>query len=54
MTENKFPSKDEFYENILRLKKQRDMKKEEEYLGYLKGQRMRKKHRNNKDTNFRI
>ncbi len=37
MTENKFPSKDEFYKNILKLKKQKEMKKEGEYLGYLKG-----------------
>lgn len=45
MKKDKFPSKEEFYQTILRLKKERAIKREGEYLGYLKEQRMRKKPR---------
>jgi len=40
-----FPSKNEFYKNILKLKREKEIKKEGEYLGYLNEQRMRKKAR---------
>lgn len=45
MKKDKFPSKEEFYQTILKLKRQRAIKREGEYLGYLKEQRMRKKSR---------
>lgn len=45
MKKDKFPSKEEFYEAIIKLKKQREKKREGIYLGYLKEQRMMKKPR---------
>lgn len=45
MKKDKFPSKEEFYENILRLRKERAIKKEGIYLGYLREQKMRGKPR---------
>jgi len=49
MTNKEFPSKEEFYETIMRLKKQRDEKREGIYLGYLKDQKTKKKSRKNKN-----
>lgn len=45
MKKDKFPSKEEFYKIILKLKREKEIKQEAEYLGYLKEQKMRKKAR---------
>jgi len=45
MRKDSFPSKEEFYKTILRLKKEREIKREGEYLGYLKEQKRRRKSR---------
>jgi len=45
MKKDKFPSKEEFYQTILKFKREKATKREGEYLGYLKEQRMRKKPR---------
>lgn len=50
MTKHKFPSRDEFYKTILKLRRERTIKKEGEYLGYLKEQKMRKKSRTSENT----
>lgn len=43
MKKDNFPSKEEFYKTILRLKKERAINKEGIYLGYLREQRGRGK-----------
>lgn len=45
-----FPSREEFYDTIMKLKKQREEKREGIYLGYLKEQKAKKKSRKNKKT----
>ena len=50
MKKDHFLSKDEFYETIMKLKKQREERREGIYLGYLKEQKSRKKSRKNKNT----
>ena len=45
INKERFPSKEEFYRTIVKLKRERELKKEGEYLGYLKEQRMRRKPR---------
>ncbi len=45
MKKDKGPSKEEFYETILRLKKERAIRKEGIYLGYLRDQGIRGKPR---------
>jgi len=39
----KFPTRDEFYETIMKLKKKREKKRESIYLAYLKEQKFRQK-----------
>ncbi len=48
MKKNSFPSKEEFYETIMMLKKERAIKREGIYLGYLKEQGIRGKPRRRK------
>lgn len=50
MRKDDFPSKEEFYERIMKLKMQREKKREGIYLGYLKEQKARRKPINNKNT----
>ena len=50
MKKDYFLSKDEFYETIMKLKKQRKEKREGIYLGYLKDQKSKKKSRKNNNT----
>ena len=45
MKKHDFPTKEEFQKTIMRFKKEKAMKKEGIYLGYLKEQRMKKKPR---------
>lgn len=45
MKKDKFPSREEFYQTILKLKREKAIKMEGEYLGYLREQRMGKKPR---------
>lgn len=45
-----FPSREEFYDTIMKLKKQREEKREGIYLGYLKDQKAKKKSRKNKNN----
>jgi len=50
MKNKEFPSREEFYDTIMKLKKQREEKREGIYLGYLKEQKTKKKSRNSKNT----
>ena len=49
MRKDGFPSKEEFYERIMKIKMQREKKREGIYLGYLKEQKAKKKPRNGKN-----
>lgn len=41
--ESKFPTRDEFYETIIKLKIEREKRREAEYLAYLREQKFRQK-----------
>lgn len=50
MRKDEFPSREEFYERIMKLKMQREKKREGIYLGYLKEQKSRRKPRSSKNA----
>ncbi|HZX21068.1 MAG TPA: hypothetical protein VFF25_01630 [Clostridia bacterium] len=40
---NKFPTREEFHENIIKLRKEKEKRRESIYLAYLKEQKFRQK-----------
>ncbi|GEM_PF-5626122 len=51
INKNEFPTREEFYETIIRLKKEREKRRESIYLAYLKEQKFRQKPRRKKGYN---